>query len=130
MAPPGTLNKDEISIFSGGNCGNMILLAQENRAVESGDLDGLHWRESGLNQKFDLALIAKSWNDSAVAGRIRPGQEQTSRLNKFAFQFHVAFEKHRPVSFRRLQARGPLPGVKVSRARFRRPHIQDTLLQR
>src|SRR5580704_15991163 len=130
MARRIAFDYDEIRIFPDGNRADLILPAHVRSAVESRNFNSFDGRESSLDQQLDLALIAKSRNDSSVAGGIRTSQQQSSGRHKFAFQFHVALELQRPVVGWWFPARRALSVVQISFARFGRHYVEHLLPQR
>ena len=64
----------EVCILAGGDGSDLALLAQVDRPVQGRNSNGLDRRESGLDQKFDFALVTESWDNATVSGGIRPRQ--------------------------------------------------------
>src|SRR6266853_1635506 len=123
------LDEHEISILAGGNRSDLVLPAEVDCAVHCGDFDGFLRRESSLYQQFDLALVAISWNDSAVAGGIWASQQQSSRSNEFALQLHIALEERGTVAMRWFVCR-PVSRIEIRLACFLRHRVQHRLSQR
>ena len=68
------------------------------------DPDRLDRAEPGLDQQFELALVAETGNDPAIAGRVGPGHQQPACGDELPLEAEVVL-----VGLRKLLARAALP---------------------
>src|SRR3984957_5895610 len=94
------LEEQQIGLLSAFDTADSVKAMHGARAVGSCDLDGLKRRETGRNEKFDLALIGES-GDDAGAG-IGTFGKQSALRNEGAFEFHLGVEDVARYSCRQL----------------------------
>jgi len=86
------LHHDQIGPLARGHRADLPLLAEEARAVPAGDGDRLDRAEPCLDQELHLALIPEPGQNSAVAGGVRPGEQQPSRADERDLEVHLLAE--------------------------------------
>jgi len=87
------LDDDEVSVLAYCDGADLLVAAEVLRAVEGCDLDGFDGREAGLDEEFDLALVAEAGEDVAVAGGVWAGEEGAAGGDEAAFELLLAGEK-------------------------------------
>ena len=103
--------------------------AEVGRAVQGGDPDRLDRREASLDQQLDLALVAEAGHDAAIAGRIRPGEQQAAGGDELPLQAQVV--AHRPSRTRGAGVIAALVArVEIGLARLGRHRLHGAGLQR
>ena len=65
------VDDDEVGVLAGGDGADGCLLAEVGGSVEGGDFDGFEGGEAvGVDEEFDLALVAEAGEGAAVAGGV------------------------------------------------------------
>src|SRR5207302_7693692 len=79
----------EIRMFPDRDRPDFVGAAKEDRAVESSDTDCFEGCETGIDEQFDLTLIAEARNVAANAYRIGSGKEKAAGCDKGALEVHL-----------------------------------------
>src|SRR4029077_7694879 len=111
-----TFHHHQVRILSDGNRADAIVASEEDRAVQSGDANGLHRWKAGVDQQLDFPLIAKAWNVAADADRIWSREKEAAGCHECPLEVHVAAKQKGDIG---LRGPGPIAPVEVRFARGR-----------
>src|SRR5277367_2287075 len=90
------IHHDKVSGFACGNRAKMLVLAEPHCAVLGGDVDRFFRSEAGLDEQFEVPLIAEAGQNPAVAGGIAAGHEQAALLDEVALKLQLLLEERSP----------------------------------